>query len=150
VSGSALSLSREELEQIPPRYRWVLRLLLKLPEPGFPDFVLRRLPGIEGIYWAMIVPIFLIIYFFVSIWLVSFLSFHVMFPFNILFGLSMPAIFLVIFIRVQLERAIALWRSAKGSEKEWNVSKVVGELVELTRRQRQIKHKRTGSSVTKG
>lgn len=143
-------LSREELEQIPRRYRWLLRLLMKLPDPSFPDFILKRLPGIEGIYWAVIVPIFFIIYFFFSIWLVSFLSFNVTFPFNVLFGLSIPAIFLVIFIRVQLERAIAFWRSLKGSEKEWNVSKIVEELEELSRRQKQVKERQTGSMVTEG
>jgi hypothetical protein len=106
-------LSREELEKIPRRYRWLLKLLMKLPCPGFPGFVMKRLPGIEGIYWTVIVPIFLIVYFFLSFWLISFFSARLAFPFNTLLVLSMPAILLVIFVRTQLERAVALWRSLK-------------------------------------
>jgi hypothetical protein len=129
-------LSHEELEKIPRRYRWLLKLLLKLPSPSFPDFVTKKLPGIEGIYWAVIVPILMIAYFYLSFWSVSFFSEHLAFPFNILPLLSVPAILLVILVRTQLERAIVLLRSLKGSNKDWNVSRVAAEFEELLRRQR--------------
>jgi hypothetical protein len=61
----------------------------------------------------VIVPIFLIVYFYLSFWLISFFSARLAFPFNTLLVLSMPAILLVIFVRTQLERAVALWRSLK-------------------------------------
>lgn len=118
---------------------------MKLPRPSFPDFVTKRLPGIEGIYWAVIVPILMIIYFYLSFWLTSFLSAYLAFPFNIIILLSMPTILLMIFVRTQLERAIALWRSMRNPQREWNVSKVAEELEELLRRQKRIQDKKDSS-----
>lgn len=135
-------LSREELDQIPPRYRWLIKLFLRLPNPGLPFFVLRKLPGIEGIFWSVVTPILLTIYFLFSIWFVAFLSLHFIFPFNLLLGLLIPAIIFVFFLRIQLERTILWWKSLQSPGKEWDISKVVEELAELTRKQRQRKIQR--------
>lgn len=129
--------SREELEQIPPRYRWLIKLFLKFPNPSFPYFILKKLPEIEGVFWAVGVPIFLTIYFSSSVWLFAFLSFHVIFPFNILLGLFIPAIIFVFFLRIQLERTILWWKNLRSPSKEWDISKIVDEFAELTRKQRQ-------------
>jgi len=126
-----VSLSREELDQIPPRYRWLIKLFLKLPNPGFPYFVLKKLPGIEGIFWAVVTPILLTLYFLSSIWLIAFLSLHVIFPFNILLGLLIPAVIFVFFLRIELERTILWWKNLQSPGKEWDISKVVEELSEV-------------------
>lgn len=132
-----MSLSREELDQVPQRYRWLIKLFLKLPNPGFPYFVLKKLPGIEGIFWAVVTPILLILYFLSNIWLIAFLSLHVIFPFNILLGLLIPTIIFVFFLRIELERTILWWKNLQGPGKEWDISKVVEEFVELTKKQKQ-------------
>jgi len=129
-------LSREELDRIPPRYRWLIKLFLKLPNPGFPYFVLKKLPEIEGIFWAIVTPFLLTLYFLSSIWLIAFLSLHFIFPFNLLLGLFIPAIIFVFFLRIQLERTILWWKSLQNSHNEWDISKAVEELAELTRKQK--------------
>jgi len=133
--GSSALISHEELDRIPRRYRWILMILLKLPNPGFPNFVLKRLPEIEGLFWAVVVPAFLIAYFFFCFWLVLFLSLFVIFPFNVVFGLFIPATIFVLFLRIQLERAIHWWRNVQSPTKEWDVVKAAEELVEIFRKQ---------------
>jgi len=123
-----VSLKKEELEQIPVRYRWLVKLLMKLPNPSFPNVIVSRLPEIEGIFWAVVIPLLLLIYFFFSVWFVVFLSIHVIFPFNILLGLLMPSIFFVFFLRIQLERTILAWKNTVSPHKVWDVSDVVEEL----------------------
>lgn len=125
-------LSQEELERVPLRYRWLLKLFLKFPSPGFPDFLLRRLPSIQGIFWAIVAPIFVIIYFFFGIWLISYLSLYVLFPFNVFLGLFLPGVIFVIFLRIQIERTIAWWKNLRSPTKDWDISKVVDEYTRLT------------------
>lgn len=128
-------LNREELEQIPLRYRWLLKLFLKLPNPSFPYLILKRLPEIEGIFWAFIVPIFVMLYFLFGVWLVSFLSLVVSFPFNVLLGLFIPTAIFILFLRIQLERTIQWWKNLRSGSREWQVSDVAEELIELLRKQ---------------
>lgn len=131
-----MSLTPEELEQFPARYRWLLKLFLKLPTPRLPYFVLKRFPEMEGMFWAVGVPVFLVAYFLFSVWFVSFLSEHVIFPFNLTLGLLIPAIIFVFFARIQLERTLLWWKNIRNQSPEWNVSKVVEELTALFREQR--------------
>jgi hypothetical protein len=129
-------LSGEELEQIPKRYRWLLALFQKFPNPSFPYFVLKRLPWIEGIFWTLIFPIFFLLYYFFSVWFLAFLSLYVAFPLNAMVWLAIPTALFVIFLRIQLERTIVWWKGLKSPMKEWDVSKTVEEFVELKRKQR--------------
>jgi hypothetical protein len=128
--------SYEELEQVPRLFRLLLKLLLKLPIPGFPHFVVSKLPWFEGIFWALGVPILLSIYLGISIWLVAYLSLYVAFPANILVGLSMPTIVFIFFLRLQVERALLFWRNLRNPPQEWNVSKSVDKLLRLIDEQR--------------
>jgi len=130
-------LSREELNEIPLRYRWLVKLLLRLPNPSLPYFVLRRLPEMEGFFWAIVTPVFLVLYFFFSVWLVNVLSLRVVFPFNLLLGLLIPTVIFVLFLRVQLERAVHWWRNLKSPHGEWQTSKVAKELEELFKKQQE-------------
>lgn len=133
-------LSDDELKQIPLQFRWLFKLLLRLPNPSIPFFILKRLTWFEGVLWALIAPSFLILYFFFSIWLLTSLSVYVAFPFNLIIWLMTPAAFLVFFLRIQLERALVSRRHGHGETiKDWNISKSVQKLEEMSKR---AKHKR--------
>jgi hypothetical protein len=60
------------------------------------------------------------------------------FPLNVLTGLLMPGVIFVFFLRIQLERALVFWRSLSSS-KEWRVSEVTEELIEIFRKQQEKK-----------
>jgi len=112
-----------------------MKMLLKLPNPSLPFFILRRIPEFEGILWAMIVPILLILYFWFSIW--SFPYFTILFgyPLNVISAFLIPAMIFVLFLRVQLERGILLWRSISRPSKAWDPSKRAKELIDLLKKQ---------------
>lgn len=128
-------LSHDQLEQLPSRYRLLVKMLLKLPNPRLPFFILKHLPEFEGILWAAVVPILLGLYFWFSIWLFPFLSLRVGFPLNIILGLLTPAVIFLFFLRIQLERTILWWRNIHQSSKEWDTSKSVEEWVQLLKKQ---------------
>lgn len=137
--GLAASLSRDELEQIPFRYRLLVRILLKFPNPCLPFFILRRFPEFEGIMWAVVAPILLTLYFFFNIWLFPLLAILVGFPLNVIFGFIVPAVIFLFFLRIQIERTILWWRNIHKQSKEWEPSKRVEELIELIERQHRRK-----------
>lgn len=128
-------LSSEDLEQVPRRYRWLLKLFLKLPNPRFPYFLLQKLPEIEGFFWALIIPVFLVVYFLFSFWLFVALSRLIVFPFDFLIGFFIPAIIFVFFLRIQLGRTLVWWKSLRHSPRKWQVSEVLDELAELFEKQ---------------
>jgi hypothetical protein len=115
---------------------------MKLPNPSFPYFVLKRLPSIEGIYWVVVFPVAFLLYYFFSVWFLVFLSWHVVFPFNVLVWLLIPTMIFVVFLRIQFERTVAWWKGLKSPSKEWDVSKAIEELAELQRRQRQRRQRK--------
>jgi len=135
-------LSRDDLERIPTRYRWLVKILLKLPNPSLPFFALKHFPELEGIFWALVAPCFLVLYFFFNIWLFSFVTLRFGFPLNWVFGVLIPAIIFVFFLRIQLERTILWWKSIHEEPREWQTSKRVEELIELLNR-RQKKQKKS-------
>jgi len=129
-------LSQDELERIPTHYRLFVKILLKLPNPGLPFFILKRFPGFEGIFWALVVPIFLALYSFFTLWLFSFATIHFGFPSNYVLGVLIPAIILIFFLRIQLERTVLWWKNINEQPREWQISKKVEELAEILNRQR--------------
>ena len=137
-----MSLSPEDLEQIPRHYRWLLKLFLKLPNPRLPFFLTRRLPEIEGLYWAVIVPIFFVLLFYLIVYLVPFLSLHFAFPLNIIIEFLILLPLPIMFLRIQAERTLLLWKTYRSTSTEWNVTKVVEELFELRRKQRKAREDR--------
>jgi len=128
-------LTHEELERIPLRYRLFVKILLKIPIPNVPFWVLRHFPEFEGFFWALVVPISLAVFFWAELWFIPFLSFHFDFPWNVIIGSLIPAIPFVFFLRIQLERTILWWRNIHEKPREWQISKNVEELVELLNRQ---------------
>lgn len=131
--------SRDELERIPTRYRWLVKVMLKLPNPSLPFFVLKHLPEFEGIFWGLVTPLFMAMYVYFFAWLIPFLTLTIGFPLNVIFGFAIPAVVFVFFLRIQLERTILWWKGIHEEPREWQVSKRVEELIELLNRQQRRK-----------
>jgi len=138
-------LSREELEEVPRRYRWLLKLFLKFPNPSLPQFILNKLPWLEGVFWGILVPVFLVSYFFFSIWLLVALTLFMSFPFNVLLWLSLPMIVLVLFLRIEIERTILFWRSLRSKHKDRDIAKVTKEFFLLLEKQQKRKREKLSS-----
>jgi len=132
-------LNREELEQLPWRYRLFLKLFMKFPNLRFPYFVVKKLPWVEGIFWALLIPIFLVVYFFFTFWLYVTLSLLVGFPLNVIIWLSIPSVFFIVFLRIQFERIIPFWRSLGSQPKDWDVPKFAEEFLLLIEKQHKKK-----------
>lgn len=132
-------LSGDELERVPLQYRLLVKILLKLPNPSLPFFILKKFPGFEGILWAVVAPIFLMLYSLFNAWLFSFLTLSVGFPLNVILGFVMPAVIFVFFLRIQLERMILLWRNIHNPLREWDTSKRAEEWIQLLRKQQRRK-----------
>lgn len=121
-------LGKIDEEKLPLIYR----LILRLPKPTL-DF----LPEVsQGIFWAIIVPIFLILEFFLSVFLL------VAFPFptNILFTSIVPTIIFIIFLRTMLERSINSWNALMESGIVLNVEKAVRDYVDFLKKQKSKKN----------
>jgi len=111
----------------------IYRLILRLPNPSL-DF----LPGFsQGIFWAIIVPIFLFMEFFLS--LILLVGFP--FPINILLAGTIPLIILLIFLRVTLEKFINWWNGQVATGYEWNVEKVTKEYIDFLLKKQESKKK---------
>jgi len=121
--------------QIPPIYRHAVKLLLKLPEPAIPFFLVRKFPAFEGIFYGILMPLFIFASGILTLWLFPVTSLALGFPLNILITLLIPTTILIIFVRVQLQRTIDFWRAAQESQAEWKISKTASELKELFKKQ---------------
>jgi cellulose synthase/poly-beta-1,6-N-acetylglucosamine synthase-like glycosyltransferase len=128
-------LSQEELERIPPLYRLLVKALLKLPNPSMSFFVLKHFPELEGILWALVTPILIVLYFFFNMWLFSFVTLYFGFPLNYIISAITPVVIFVFFLRIQLERTILWWRNVYGKPKKWQISKTVEEFVKVLEKQ---------------
>lgn len=106
---------------------FIYRLILKLPKVGLDNFP----DGFQGIFWAIVVPIFMVIEFFLSFFLL--ISFT--FPLNIILTGIIPLAIFVIFVKVTLERFINWWNAIFGEPYTWNIEKAVNEYLNLLRRQ---------------
>lgn len=131
--------SRDEIRQIPFRYRLLINTLLKLPNPSVPFFILKRFPGFEGILWAVVAPILLSLYFWFNVWLFPLLTRLIGFPLNYVFGLMIPLVIFLFFLRIQLERTILWWRNIHEPLKQSDTSRLVEEWVQLLKKQQRKK-----------
>jgi len=111
----------------------ICRLILKLPMPSL-DF----LPQVShGIFWAVIVPIFMVLESYLALSLL--LAFA--FPTNIVLAGAIPAIIFIIFLRIQFERFINWWNSTIAQQGyEWNVEKATREYIDLQNNQKSKKN----------
>lgn len=108
---------------------WFYKLILKIPGTGF-------LESSGGIFWAVIVPLFLISESFLTIFLIVFFPF----PINVILTAIIPITVLLISIRISLERFINWWNSTFGESCfEWNVERAVQEYIALVRKKTEKK-----------
>jgi uncharacterized protein YacL len=104
---------------------WFYKLILKVPGTGF-------LENAGGVFWGILVPIFLVAEFFLSFYLVLFFPF----PINLILTLVIPACVFVIFVKISLERFINWWNAMFGESFEWNVEKTLDEYINLLKTKR--------------
>ena len=100
------------------------RLILKVPMPSL-DF----LPDVShGIFWAVIVPIFVVLESYLGLLLL--LAFP--FPTNYVLAGLIPGSILLLFLRIQLERFINWWNAEVAQQGfKWNVEKAAVEYFDL-------------------
>ncbi len=85
-----------------------------------------KTPG--GLFWAIIVPAFLSMEFFLSLFLI--LSFP--FPVNVVLVSIIPSATLVLFVKVTLKRFINWWNANFGESRfEWNIEKALDEYLSM-------------------
>jgi hypothetical protein len=111
------------------------RLILKLPKP-----TLERFPQeFQGIFWAIIIPVFLACEFFLGFFLLISFSF----PLNLVLTMIIPTIFFIVFVRVRLELDINFLDLIMGKRSyEWNVENAVNEYIDLLQKTKTKKGKK--------
>jgi len=143
---TSLPNQKKDIEDIyqgmPRKYRFLAKLMLKLPNPSIPFFIFKRLPLLEGIFYGIMLPVFAYLYLALMLWLFPLATLAFGFPLNIIIVLVFPTAVFVIFVRIQLERTINWWRSVSSSSKEWDSSKSINEFVDLLKRQQAQRKKR--------
>lgn len=97
------------------------RLILKVPGAEF-------LENAGGVFWAILMPIFLAFEYFLNIYfLISF-----PFPANVVLILIVPTVTFVLFVKISLKRFITWWNANFGkSHFEWNIEKTINEYLNL-------------------
>ncbi len=109
---------------------WFYKLILKIPGTDF-------LESAGGIFWGIIVPIFMSL----DVYLTLFLLVFFPFPINVVLIATIPITILLIFIKIILERFINWWNSVFGKSRfEWNVEKAVQEYVSLLKKKKEEKN----------
>jgi hypothetical protein len=118
-------LSEERLEKVEvSRLPFLYRLLLK-----FPNVKIESLPSmLQGMYWAVILPILVGTETLVTFCLIAFIPP----PMNLIAALAIPAVIFIVFVKIMLERFIDWWNGLVGNQtNQWNVSQKVTEYKEL-------------------
>lgn len=105
------------------------RLILKIPAADF-------LESSGGIFWGIIMPLFVTVEFFLSLFLLLYFPF----PTNIILAAMIPITLLMIFLRISLERFLNWWDSTFGESRfEWNVEKSMEEYISLLKKKEEKK-----------
>ena len=100
------------------------KLILKIPGTDF-------LESSGGIFWSIIIPIFLSLEFFSSLLLLVYFPF----PINIILTATIPTIVFVVFIKISLERFLNWWDLTFGESRfKWNVEKTLQEYLSLLKK----------------
>ncbi|MEM1551159.1 MAG: hypothetical protein QXH03_00625 [Candidatus Bathyarchaeia archaeon] len=116
-------LRRIEEKDLP----WFYRLILKIPGTDF-------LEGAGGIFWGILVPIFLMGEFLLSLYFI--VTFR--FPLNILLVLIIPTATFILFVKISLKRFINWWNATFGEPGfKWDIERSMKEYLDLLRRRKQ-------------
>jgi len=118
-----MSETKSDEDKLP----WIYRLILKLPKisvESFSDF--------QGIYWTIVIPLFLVGEFFLSLFLLT----AIPFPTNFVVASVIPITIFVVFVKVQLERFMN-WRNLtfRSEPMEWDVKEATEEYIKLLEKQ---------------
>jgi sensor histidine kinase YesM len=108
---------------------WYYRLILKIPGSEFVESTS------SGIFWGLIVPVFLVLEFALNITLLLFFPF----PTNIALVIIIPAAILLVFLRVSMERFINWWNSIVDNSFEWNIERTMPEYLDLLKKREEKK-----------
>jgi hypothetical protein len=112
-------LEKIDRNKLPLFYRFIL----KIPLPA----INMSLNVPNGIFWAIILPIFVFLDFFVNIYFLIAFSF----PVNIILFCVVPVAILVVFIRVTVDRFINLWNSMLGGYAQRETEEILKEYLAL-------------------
>lgn len=114
-------MEKQELKQLnKDSLPWFYRLLLRIPMANMFE------GASSGIFWAIIVPCFLVVEFFLSM----FLLLYFVFPINIIIAGIVPATIFLIFVRISLERFINWWNASIDTGFKWNVERMAQEYID--------------------
>jgi len=116
-------MSEQELKKIDKsKLPFFYRLILKVPGANLIE------SASSGIFWAVIVPIFIVLEFFLNLFLLLYFPF----PINIVLTSIIPVAILIVFIRISLERFINWWNLNIGeSSFKWNVEETMQEYLTM-------------------
>jgi hypothetical protein len=116
-------MSEEKLKKIDKnKLPFFYRLILKVPGANLIG------SSSSGIFWAIIVPIFLVLEFFLNLFLLLYFPF----PINIVLTSIIPVAILIVFVRISLERFINWWNLNVGeSSFKWNVEETMQEYLAI-------------------
>jgi hypothetical protein len=109
------------------RLPWYYKLILKIPGTD----VLENVSS--GLFWAMVVPIFLLVEFFFTLFAV--VSFP--FPTNIGVASVIPVAVFLVFLRISLQRFINWWGANVNDAPEWNIDKTMPEYIKLLKKKKE-------------
>jgi hypothetical protein len=119
-----MDTSGGEKDKLPWFYRFLLKIPFVRAATVFGEY--------EGLYWALVLPLLLLMEFLLSFYLL--LCFP--FPVNIIATGVIPTLTLIIFIRVQLERFLSLVSTMTQTVRKWDVAEVVEDYVRLLEAQK--------------
>jgi len=118
-------LKEVNIQKLPLFYRLILKI---------PNVQIDRVPGIiQGLFWAIALPLLILVEVVVSFCLLAFLPP----PANLAALAIIPAAIIVIFAKLMLERLINWWNGLVSSQaRHWDVTRAIDEYKELLERQR--------------
>jgi hypothetical protein len=101
------------------------RLILKVPGANFLESCS------SGVFWAIVMPVFLILEFFLNFFLLLYFKF----PTNIFLVSIIPTTVFLIFARMSLERFINWWNlNVEESSFKWNVEETMQEYLAMLKK----------------
>lgn len=123
----AIAMTKDELKEIKEKdLPWFYRLLLKIPGDEF-------LESAGGVFWAILMPIFLVAEFFFSFFLIVFFPF----PVNIALVSTIPTVTFMLFAKISLKRFINWWNANFGESRFiWDVEKALDEYLSILKRKK--------------
>ena len=116
-------MSEQEFKKIDrDKLPLIYRLILKVPGAEFLENCS------SGIFWAIVMPVFLMIEFFLNMFILVYFRF----PLNIILASIIPTTIFLIFVRISLQRFINWWNSEVASQGfKWNLEEKIQEYLAM-------------------